>query len=147
MINHSRIGRLAASPRKVALLVREFFGCVDFRWGHAKIHERGQALTEFHSASQGAYLPFHGLVRFALLVGAVISQGNGSMEKLDNYLTIKNAAAFLGVSQNTVRNWGRAGKIPMHRNPVNGYRLFKQSDLEQLLNEAEKSRTVPRKAR
>ncbi|EMB14844.1 transcriptional regulator, MerR family protein [Rhodopirellula europaea 6C] len=69
------------------------------------------------------------------------------MEKLDNYLTIKNAAAFLGVSQNTVRNWGRAGKIPMHRNPVNGYRLFKQSDLEQLLNEAEKSRTVPRKAR
>ncbi|MCS7466128.1 helix-turn-helix domain-containing protein [Stieleria sp. ICT_E10.1] len=69
------------------------------------------------------------------------------MEKLDNYFTIKDAAEFLGVSQNTVRNWGRAGKIPMHRNPVNGYRLFKRRDLESLLRSAEKSRIAPRKAK
>lgn len=62
------------------------------------------------------------------------------MEKLDAYLTIKEAAKFLGVSANTLRNWGRDGKVPMHRNPINGYRLFKTDDLKKLLNEIEESR-------
>lgn len=61
------------------------------------------------------------------------------MPKLEDYLTIKQAAAFLGVAANTLRNWGASGKIPMHRNPMNGYRLFKVSDLEQLLAEIEAS--------
>ena len=69
------------------------------------------------------------------------------MEKLDGYLTIKEAADFLGVSTNTLRNWGRDGKVPMHRNPVNGYRLFKRSDLECLLRDAEESRNLKRKPR
>ena len=69
------------------------------------------------------------------------------MEKLDAYLTIKEAAEFLGVSTNTLRNWGRDDKVPMHRNPINGYRLFKRSDLEQFLSEIEKSgKHRPRKA-
>ena len=55
------------------------------------------------------------------------------MQRLDEYLTIRDAAGFLGVSPNTLRNWGRAGKVPMHRNPINGYRLFRRSDLEDLL--------------
>jgi MerR family transcriptional regulator, copper efflux regulator len=62
------------------------------------------------------------------------------VEKLDSYLTIKEAAIFLGVSPNTLRNWGRDGKLPMHRNPINGYRLFKIDDLEKLLCEIERSR-------
>ena len=33
------------------------------------------------------------------------------MEKLDGYLRIKEAAEYLGVSPNTLRNWGRDGKI------------------------------------
>ncbi len=66
------------------------------------------------------------------------------MEKLDTYLTIKEAAVFLGVSLNTLRNWGRDGKVPMHRNPVNGYRLFRKSDLEQLLRDTQQSRSKPR---
>lgn len=69
------------------------------------------------------------------------------MEKLDTYLTIKEAAEFLGVSLNTLRNWGRDGKVPMHRNPVNGYRLFKTSDLERLLRDTQLSRSGPRKAK
>jgi MerR family copper efflux transcriptional regulator len=48
-------------------------------------------------------------------------------------MTITDAAEYLGVSPNTLRNWGRDGKIPMHRNPINGYRLFKQSDLDKVL--------------
>jgi len=61
------------------------------------------------------------------------------MPKLDAYLTIKEAAEFLSVSLNTLRNWGAAGKIPMHRNPMNGYRLFKRSDLQKLLKRVENS--------
>ena len=52
------------------------------------------------------------------------------MTKLDSYLTIKEAAEYLGVSPNTLRNWGRDDKVPMHRNPINGYRLFKITDLD-----------------
>lgn len=62
------------------------------------------------------------------------------MEKLDAYLTIREAAEFLGVSANTLRNWGRDGKVPMHRNPINAYRLFKRSDLERLLESIDRSR-------
>ena len=34
--------------------------------------------------------------------------GVPEMEKLDGYLRIKEAAEFLGVSPNTLRNWGGA---------------------------------------
>jgi excisionase family DNA binding protein len=61
------------------------------------------------------------------------------VERLDAYLTIREAADFLGVSPNTLRNWGRDGKVPMHRNPINGYRLFKRSDLEELLKQIAQS--------
>lgn len=52
---------------------------------------------------------------------------------LHDYLQIKAAAAFLGVSVNTLRNWERTGKLKTYRNPINGYRLYKQADLEALL--------------
>jgi len=69
------------------------------------------------------------------------------VEKLDAYLTIKEAALFLGVSPNTLRNWGRDGKIVMHRNPINGYRLFKRTELEKLLRRTEESHRESRKPR
>ena len=52
---------------------------------------------------------------------------------IQDYLKIKAAAAFLGVSVNTLRNWERAGKLATYRHPINGYRLYKKSDLEGLL--------------
>ena len=61
------------------------------------------------------------------------------MAKLDSFLTVKDAAEYLGVSPNTLRNWGREGKVPEHRNPINGYRLFKISDLDALVRRIEKS--------
>jgi excisionase family DNA binding protein len=70
-----------------------------------------------------------------------VGTGEGDVEKLDAYLTIRDAAEFLGVSTNTLRNWGRDRKVPMHRNPINGYRLFKRSDLEELLKEIARSRS------
>ncbi len=59
------------------------------------------------------------------------------MRKLDEYLRIKDAAGYLGVSPNTLRNWGRSGKIPERRHPANGYRLYAKEELDALLSEAE----------
>jgi len=61
------------------------------------------------------------------------------MPKLNEYLTIKDAAEYLAVSPNTLRNWEVSGKIAVRRNPMNGYRLFKIQDLQGLLDEIEAS--------
>jgi len=61
------------------------------------------------------------------------------MNNLQDYLRIKQAAAFLGVSESTLRNWGRDGKIPTYRHPINRYRLYKKSDLEAVLREIDRS--------
>lgn len=53
--------------------------------------------------------------------------------KLDGYLTIHEAAAFLGVSPSTLRNWDKNGKLVPYRHPINKYRLYKLSELEKLL--------------
>lgn len=61
------------------------------------------------------------------------------MLKLDGYLRVKEAAKYLGVSPNTLRNWGRDGRIEEHRHPVNNYRLYRRTDLDRLLKETAKS--------
>jgi excisionase family DNA binding protein len=60
------------------------------------------------------------------------------MVKLRDFLRISEAADYLGVSPNTLRNWERAGKIVAHRHPVNRYRLFRQEDLDGLLRLVER---------
>ena len=57
------------------------------------------------------------------------------MERLDGYLRIREAAEFLGVSPNTLRNWGCEDKIPEFRHPVNNYRLYRRTDLEAVLRQ------------
>lgn len=59
------------------------------------------------------------------------------MRKIDDYLTTAKAADMLGVSENTVRTWAAAGKLPMRRNPANGYRLFLKQDLQAFLDRVE----------
>ena len=58
------------------------------------------------------------------------------MQKLSDYVQVAEAASILGVSQNTLRAWAADGKIPIHRNPANGYRLFKRTDLDAFLRRA-----------
>lgn len=53
--------------------------------------------------------------------------------KLTDYLLTAAAAEYLGVAQNTLRKWAARGDIPLHRNPANGYRLFRRADLERYL--------------
>lgn len=57
------------------------------------------------------------------------------MENLRDFLRISEAAEYLGVSPNTLRNWENAGKIVAHRHPVNDYRLFKKQELDALLQQ------------
>ena len=59
------------------------------------------------------------------------------MEKLPDYLRISEAAEYLGVSPNTLRNWVNAGKIAAIRHPVNDYRLFRREVLIDLLKHLE----------
>ena len=65
------------------------------------------------------------------------------MPKLNEFVTIREAARFLGVARNTLRNWHAAGKIPVYRNPISNYRLFKKTDLEDLLRQIAASGTYP----
>lgn len=67
------------------------------------------------------------------------------MQKLNEYMKIAEAARFVGVSQNTLRLWAEAGKVPVRRNPVNGYRLFRKHDLAALLKRVVSSGTDSRK--
>jgi excisionase family DNA binding protein len=67
--------------------------------------------------------------------------GGRRVVKLRDYLRISDAADYLGVSSNTLRNWERAGKIVAHRHPVNQYRLFRREDLDALLRLAERPPT------
>ena len=60
------------------------------------------------------------------------------MTKLSEYVKTAEAAEILGVAQNTLRKWAERGDIPMHRNPANGYRLFRRSDLDRFLKKTAK---------
>ena len=60
------------------------------------------------------------------------------MLKLKDFLRISDAAEYLGVSPNTLRNWETAGKIVGFRHPVNDYRLFRREDLDAMLKKVER---------
>jgi excisionase family DNA binding protein len=55
------------------------------------------------------------------------------MKNLKSYMTIGEAARFLGVTEMTLRRWDRAGKLKSYRNPANNYRLYKESELKRFL--------------
>jgi excisionase family DNA binding protein len=55
------------------------------------------------------------------------------MKNLKSYMTIGEAARFLGVTEMTLRRWDKAGKLKSYRNPANNYRLYKKRELEKFL--------------
>ena len=48
------------------------------------------------------------------------------------YVTLNEAAGFLGVSKATLRNWDKSGKLRATRHPINAYRVYAISDLQAL---------------
>lgn len=51
----------------------------------------------------------------------------------DDLLTIGEAASLLGVSVSTLRNWDRRKRLTAHRHPINGYRLYRRTELLTLI--------------
>ena len=91
------------------------------------------------------YFPSHG--RFGRVMGIWRNRdfplGRGFMTLVGEYLTVKRAARFLGVAENTMRNWDMAGAVPVHRDPKNKYRLFAVADLERIRKEIQTTGTYP----
>lgn len=44
---------------------------------------------------------------------------------------LSEVADMLGVTKETLRRWGKSGKLVSERHPINNYRLYKSSDLKQ----------------
>ncbi len=56
------------------------------------------------------------------------------MTKISDFMTVGEAAAYLCVSKDSLRRWDQAGKLKARRHPINGYRLYQKSDLDELLH-------------
>ena len=72
---------------------------------------------------------WQGLVTFPTMAQQLLSGRD--------YLRIRDAARLLGVTEKTLRNWDRLGHLRAHRHPINGYRLYRVSDLHALLDRVE----------
>ena len=57
---------------------------------------------------------------------------------MKNYLKILEAAEYLGVTSQTLRNWDKDGKLKPYRHPLNNYRMYKKSDLDKLFKRVKK---------
>jgi len=57
---------------------------------------------------------------------------------MEYYMTIKEAAEFLKVTGQTLRNWDNLGKLKPYRHPMNNYRLYKKADLVKILKSIKK---------
>lgn len=57
---------------------------------------------------------------------------------MKDYLTIKEAAEFLKVTGQTLRNWDKLKKFKPYRHPMNNYRLYKKTDLVKILKSIKK---------
>ncbi len=53
------------------------------------------------------------------------------------YFKIKEVAKLLNVTNLTLRNWDKAGKLKAYRNPINNYRLYKPEDIELFIRRLE----------
>ena len=68
-----------------------------------------------------------------------------SMEKLKDFMTIREAADFLGVSADSLRRWDRSGKVKAIRHPVNRYRLYHKDELREVLQNLQEQVENPAK--
>ena len=55
------------------------------------------------------------------------------MENFGQFLTVQDASKKLGVSPSKLRNWDKNGKLKSQRNPYNDYRIYRQEDIEAIL--------------
>jgi len=65
----------------------------------------------------------------------------------NKYLTIKEAADYLGVTPLTLRNWDKNGKLKASRHPMSNYRVYKMENLEKVMTDIETGSFTPRPRR
>lgn len=53
------------------------------------------------------------------------------MVTMKNFYTVSEVAGMLGVTKETLRRWDKSGKLKPQRHPINNYRVYSFSDLEQ----------------
>lgn len=58
-----------------------------------------------------------------------------AVRQLEGMIRVGEAAEFLGVCKETLRNWDKSGKLVAMRHPVTGYRYYRQQDLEKILTD------------
>lgn len=64
-------------------------------------------------------------------------KGNMTEQKNDNYISIDEAAEYLGVKTSTIRTWIKKKNMPSHR--VGGKLLkFKRSEIDEWVNSEKK---------
>lgn len=51
---------------------------------------------------------------------------------MKEYVSLNEAASYLGVSKATLRNWDRGGKLRAVRHPINNYRVYSLDDLKKI---------------
>lgn len=59
-----------------------------------------------------------------------------------DFLSISEAASYLGVSRQTLRRWDREGKLKATRQPGNRYRFYRRADLEPFRLEYQRAQVV-----
>ena len=62
------------------------------------------------------------------------------MTNFKGYITVKQAAEYLGVTVMTLHRWDAKGKLKAHRHPINHYRLYKANELKALLTKVTKNK-------
>ncbi len=67
------------------------------------------------------------------------------MEK--KYIGIKDASSLLGVTNLTLRNWDRDGKLIAKRHPINNYRVYLKEDIDEILRKIESGEKPVKHAR
>ena len=53
------------------------------------------------------------------------------------YFSVKETAHILGVTPLTLRNWDKNGKFKAQRHPMNNYRMYKLSAIQELISDIE----------
>lgn len=59
-----------------------------------------------------------------------------------DFLTIQEAAAYVGTSMQTLRRWDASGRLKPVRHPTNGYRYYRRDDLEPFRVEYRAAETI-----
>ena len=62
------------------------------------------------------------------------------MTNFKGYIKVKEAADLLGVTVMTLPRWDAKGKLKALRHPINRYRLYKKTELTNLLNKLKRKR-------